>query len=136
MNTATEILSNANLEETHWGKRILTAELNSNKFTEKDRLDASGWTTCACGRAAHAVELSESALDDLYQELENDDDCDDFVDFDQETMNEIPPEDEELKQLGELFYSRVRLNDPRGAAETLVDIEGRAFLLAGRRSFK
>lgn len=38
-----------NIEETHWGKRILKA-LEMGNFTHADRLDSSKWITCACGK--------------------------------------------------------------------------------------
>lgn len=47
-------LSNAHLETSHWGKRILAAA-NRGWFTNQDSADAGDWTVCACGKASPLV---------------------------------------------------------------------------------
>jgi hypothetical protein len=49
MKTAREVITDARLGNTHWGRRILRAERNG-AFTEKDYDDSNQWTTCACGK--------------------------------------------------------------------------------------
>lgn len=49
MKTTREILTEAGLDQKHWGKRIIAAE-KRGAFSQKERRDATGWTTCACGK--------------------------------------------------------------------------------------
>lgn len=49
MTTAQEIIKNARLGNTHWGRRILNAARRGS-FNETDQRLADRWTTCACGR--------------------------------------------------------------------------------------
>ncbi len=46
---AEQRLTEHNLHNSHWGKRIIKAE-RVGGFTFADKLDAHNWTTCACGK--------------------------------------------------------------------------------------
>ena len=67
--TAKEILIQANLQDSHWGQRIIAAEERGN-FTLEDSYDSGDWTTCACGtqdpripRGVRGTPLDEVLLD-------------------------------------------------------------------------
>ena len=53
--SAAQILMDAGLEYSHWGRRIRLAE-GRGGFNGLDQLDAAQWPTCACG------ELDESLI--------------------------------------------------------------------------
>lgn len=47
--TAKQVLKEAGLAKSHWGKRIIDAE-ERGEFTQQDRIEAENWVTCACGK--------------------------------------------------------------------------------------
>ena len=47
---AKDLLTQHNLQTSHWGQRIIAAEERGGKFTEEDANDSYDWTTCACGK--------------------------------------------------------------------------------------
>jgi len=116
MQTATEILTEAVLDKSYWGRKIIAAE-NRGGFTYSNVDQSENWVTCACGKN----DLIKSMPD---QRARHSDD---------------PPNDSELRQLGTDFYHNVQngsidygYNEEERqdyiirAAQTLVDIEDRA----------
>ncbi len=93
---ANQILTEAGLNNSFWGGRIIRAE-ERGRFTKNDRVKAGDWTTCACGR-----------LDDGISR---------YADW---------PMDVELRYLGIDFTFLVRNDLTTEAADTLIDIEKRA----------
>jgi hypothetical protein len=55
MKRAHKLLFENNLHESHWGLRIIEAELNG-KFTYLDEVHASKWMSCACGKLDAHIE--------------------------------------------------------------------------------
>ena len=55
MSTATEIVTNANLQNSYWGEKIIAAEKRGH-FTLKDKRESSSWVTCACGKTSYIQE--------------------------------------------------------------------------------
>lgn len=100
--TAQRILERVGLANSHWGKRIIEAEVRG-KFTFIDSEDAGDWVACACGKATADIPR-------------DDDNC---------------PLDQDLIILGALFECNVSANRFIKAAETLVKIENRAIQVAG-----
>jgi len=111
--TALEILSNANLENSFWGKKVIAAEKRGH-FTDSNFQNANSWVTGACGKDETAVTYFPELLDNL------------------------PPRDRKVRKLGEEFYEAVRdgasthywnreyrLGFIRGAASTLVEMQER-----------
>jgi hypothetical protein len=106
MNESYQLLFENNLHESHWGKRIIAAEING--FWDKSDYRAAGaWFSCACGK-----------LDDHIERIGN------------------VPVDDKLKMLGHRFSMWVdeklplcTLRDFFRAAETLVAIEKRSIEL-------
>jgi len=105
---ASEILNNANLGNTEWGKRIITAELAS-EFTPDDIYLATQWTTCACGTADKRIPRYKNEDGDF-----------------------VKPHDDQLQTLGYLFNREVNYNNFIGAAGTLIAIEVRSSIILGR----
>jgi len=101
MQTATEIVSNAHLQDTEWGKRIIEAD-KLGGFSHDDELDSSEWLTCACGKSLTDIQIDDESC---------------------------APVDSELQARGLRLWHRVREDDVPGAAKTLVEIEERAMLL-------
>lgn len=95
--TAKELLTEAGLHESVWGKRIIDAEA-SGKFKPSNVKSASEWPTCACGRQDKRIPRSRSGA----------------------------PHDWPLNQLGKQFYLEVRGNRFIPAAKCLIAIENRA----------
>jgi hypothetical protein len=101
--TAKQLLTEANLHATHWGKRIITAE-EFHGTTPSDLSDSGEWTTCACGKQDPRIPRTKSGA----------------------------PIDEYLEELGVAFYQNVCAHRFLEAAETLIAIERRAAeILAG-----
>lgn len=109
--TATEILTQAGLQKTVWGKRILAAE-KRGKFTPEESALAKNWQTCACGeqdpRIPRQTEESPGSI-----------------------RWDMCPVDDRLSKLGSQFDQNVRHGQyaPEGipqAAKTLVRIESRS----------
>ena len=98
--SAIKVLYEANLHNSVWGGRIISAEMNG-KFQPDDVYDASNWVTCACG------ELEESLLQKFNGARGG-------------------PKDSLLKLLGEVFHQEVLDGDIEDAAHTLVNIQRRA----------
>lgn len=97
MKTAKSLLTEAGLENTFWGQRIIEAE-SSEGFTNGDKAAAKSWITCACGK------------------------LDDHIPRDPEGV----PRDRWLAHMGVTFNTFVRDNRYLGAAKKLIDIEKRA----------
>ncbi len=103
---ALRLLMKHKLVDTHWGNRIVRAELRG-KFTDKDREDARNWQTCACGKQDPRIPRTESAYGDSGR-----------------------PEDYDLFKYGARFHDDgVARQDFLAAAENLIAIEGRACAL-------
>lgn len=109
--TALQILTKANLDETHWGIRIVEAEASGKGFCTKDRNQANNWMTCACGmitydipRHCHPNDLGHYKQD--------------------------APEDGVLYNLGGLFYICISHGNYLEAAKVLVQIEDQARIVA------
>lgn len=106
MKSAYEILKEAKLLSTYWGKRIALAE-KKGYFTRHDLVKAAGWVTCACGKITADIPR---------------------MDDDHITGN--IPLDYELQDLGKVFPSRITMGHFKGAASILVEIEARAIIVA------
>ena len=94
-----EILLEANLAHTHWGKRIIKAA-EQQGFTFGDCHDAESWQTCACGKQDPRLHC-----------------------------NDGQPKDYILMELGCEFNVKVENDLFVQAAECLVKIENRATYL-------
>lgn len=105
--TAQEILTEANLQDTHWGKVIIEAEAGHG-FSVKEQRDAGNWCTCACGRTTCDIprHVSPPGEGDTW------------------------PLDKTLYALGMDFYDFVCSNAYEDSAKTLVEIEKRAQIVA------
>ena len=103
----TEMLEDAGLQDTFWGKRIIEAA-ERGEFTKKDDYGSSSWVTCACGKCSTKIEKEDWS-------------------------NE--PKDFELNRLGRRFgiYASSYNGSAYKAAETLVAIERRAAALLGAK---
>lgn len=129
--TAKEILVFHNLNESHWGKRIIRAE-NIGEFTTKDRNDSSSWVTCACGKKGNLIEWKLFDQEDPLSE-----DLIEFEDFD-DTNLAVVPKDSILEEWGRKFWQAVShgtlVDKPDGvfidAAKALVNIEHRVSFIA------
>jgi hypothetical protein len=97
MNEAKQLLVEAGLDNSHWGKRIIKAEA-TGRFTVNDQFNAESWVTCACGK-----------LDDG---------------IDRQRCGE--PADDRLGRLGFRFNEYVDHDYYLAAAQCLIDIEHRA----------
>lgn len=95
--TAKQLLTEANLHATHWGKRIITAE-ELHSTTRADINDSGAWPTCACGKQDPRIPRGLGGA----------------------------PLDENLEELGVAFYQHVCAHRFFEAAETLIAIERRA----------
>jgi len=103
MNTATEILTNAELDDKYWGKKIIAAEKRGH-FTDSNKKESMSWVTCACGKTSALFEVHDG-----------------YDGFDKGE-----PLDEDMHRLGCYFHEEVRDNNILEAAKVLVRIEGRA----------
>ena len=101
MKTAKEVLAEAGLDQSHWGIRIIEAELRGF-FTIADEHASGNWMSCACGR------------------------LDDHIERDPEYGE---PEDQELNEYGIKFYNAVTCNDFLEAALSLIKIVKRSMEL-------
>ena len=97
MKTTEQILRDARLLSTFWGRRIMAAR-KRNRFTEKDKKHAAFWQTCACGRLTQNIPRNFNGR----------------------------PYDRDLFKLGCDFCDHVTASRTKQAALTLVDIEKRA----------
>ena len=105
MTTAREILTEAGLQNTFWGRRIIAAE-KRGRFSLDDIQKSEDWATCACGKTADAIPRG----------------------------NHGGPLDGVLAGLGRSFHWEMRDNSPVLVAEILVTIEERAaVVLAGMK---
>jgi hypothetical protein len=100
--TAEQVLVEAGLEKTFWGRIIIDAE-NNDEFDEADVNNAGDWTTCACGQQDSRLHRTGGIPLDSY-----------------------------LQDYGYKFNYAVNHNNFVLAAETLVDIEDRAAELLSR----
>ncbi|MDC1406687.1 hypothetical protein N8314_03980 [Akkermansiaceae bacterium] len=68
--TALELLTQNNLHNSHWGKRIIEAEA-ANGFNEDDQDDCGKWFSCACGKLDDHIARSSSGepMDNILIEL-------------------------------------------------------------------
>lgn len=103
MNVAKELLIQAGLHESVWGKRIITAE-QDNGFNDRDRILTCSWLTCACGEHAKEVELNPNG----------------------------GPRDWDLRRLGLDFMGHIRRNRYKDAVKTLTAVEERVGQLLRR----
>lgn len=94
-------LKQAGLDDSRWGKRIIKAE-QAGKFTASDRTAVSDWVTCACGNTGSPVETAPNG----------------------------EPRDWHLREFGVALSFAVDEDNPRAAADALIDIEMRAAHLA------
>jgi hypothetical protein len=97
MNEAKQLLVEAGLDNSHWGKRIIIAG-DRGWFTDDENEMAGSWVTCACGK-----------LDDG---------------IDRQRCGE--PADDRLGRLGFRFNEYVDHDYYLAAAQCLIDIEHRA----------
>ena len=114
----TKILTEAGLQDSVWGKRIIQATKGTwddtkarfvRGFTLHDVLEAGSWVTCACGEITAGIPRGDG-------------------------VNALIPQDEVLVRLGNQFSTDVG-NDTRiFAAKTLVAIEKRATVVAKENS--
>ena len=100
---AEQTLTEAKLNKTHWGKRIIRAEKRGD-FFKYERTDAFEWTTCACGFQDERIPRYK----------------------DGERGNDYEPKDAQLSRLGGNFYVAVLENKFLLAAKRLIRIEIRA----------
>ena len=99
--SAKQILTENNLHESVWGRRIISAE-STGKFTSFDLENSADWVTCACGYRSELIETDEIGA----------------------------PIDSLLFNKGAEFYLSVAMNRYEDAAKALVAIEQRAVMLA------
>lgn len=95
--TAKELLTEAGLQDSHWGRRIIAAE-ERGKFNSEDRNDSLKWTDCACGHQDPRIPRDCMGV----------------------------PLDDGLSSLGASFHVRVESNRFDYAAYILIAIEKRA----------
>lgn len=112
--TAADLLAEAGLTKTHWGKRIIKAE-QEGTFTSKDRSDSGNWALCACGKADMRI---PRAGGDPASEA-----------FNANSHHDMEPCDLRLRTLGGNFPDDIYDNKPVAAAKTLIAIETRAAAL-------
>lgn len=105
MNTK-NILTEMNLQDTHWGRRIIQAE-ERGEFSDKDIELAESWVTCACGKTSHDIPRRDGLAS---------------------------PVDDKLREYGEQFEIDLEDNDFTQAALTLIDIEQRAAIVAAENT--
>lgn len=98
--TAATTLLDRGLASSHWGKRVLLAELTGG-FTAQDRSMSESWVTCACGLAGKWIERNDLGR----------------------------PADFELFNGGMSFNACVTNDNYQGAAFQLARIEARAIEL-------
>ena len=103
MKPANKILTDANLNNSYWGKRIISAE-KRGYFIKNDRDASRVWVTCACGK-----------LEGIERDIEG------------------VPVDDKLRKLGLTFSVLIYDDNFVTAAITLVDIEKRALELQSER---
>lgn len=108
MKNTEQILRDAKLLSTFWGRRIMAAS-KRKKFTEKEKNDSANWTTCACGRVTIDIPRVSSIG---------------------------APCDMTLRIRGYDFFSHVSGSRVRQAALTLVAIEERARIVASQYTGK
>lgn len=89
----------ADILTTHWGRRIVAAMERGGRFTCRDKEDANGWTTCACGKQDARIPRDHEYGDPL---------------------------DYGLVRLGVSFARSVSRHDPDTALLILLAIEDRA----------
>lgn len=112
MKTALEILTDARLHTSYWGKRIIKAE-KRGRFTENDSEMVADWMTCACGKQDPRIPR---------------------LDFETCIANRSlgclgAPADSELREKGVIFYNHIKEHRFVDAARTLVKIEKRASIV-------
>jgi len=114
LSEVTKILTEAGLQNSVWGQRILTAikgTWDADKarivrgFTLQDYMDAGSWVTCACGKTTTDIPRGDE-------------------------VNMHIPHDETLVSLGNSFATEVEENKFLLATKTLVEIEERALEVA------
>lgn len=93
---AKQLLEEAKLDKTYWGKKIIEAEARGH-FTETMRLRAEHWQTCACGRQDKRLHRSDGV-----------------------------PRDSLMAEFGYYFSNQVDQDNFICVAETLCAIERRA----------
>ena len=97
--SASNIIKEAALENTYWGKKIILAEESGTKFSRDDINEAANWDSCAVGTLAIKIERTNFSS---------------------------APTDRELYDLGYTFAAYVNEQNLLFAARTLVDIYNRA----------
>ena len=100
--TAHDILRDAGIHITHWGGKIIEAEMRG-EFTGIDQHDSGNWVHCACGKLSELIPRE-----------------------DENEYGDTRPKDPALVNLGELFCSAVTGHSFVNAARLLVNIETRA----------
>jgi len=103
MSTAKQILTDAGLQDSHWGKRIIKAE-ERGYFYVIDTREAQKWQTCACGKQDPRIPRRDSKYEGRVG----------------------APVDAELLDLGLDFFGAVDSQLFMQSAEVLVEIEKRA----------
>jgi hypothetical protein len=103
MNKTKEILIDAGVKDTYWGRAILSAQ-KVGHFTPANKNKAGNWVTCACGKITHDIPRDHKG-------------------------GEMPL-DSLLSQLGMDFYDCVSTDKIVSSAKTLVLIEQRAIEVA------
>jgi len=110
MPTAREILTNAKLGNTHWGRRIIAAE-RRGAFTSKDNADSRSWQTCACGKQDPRIPRCDPSPGRP---------------GDPSMRWDLCPTDSQLAQMGSDFFDAVSFRDFQKAAKLVVGIEARS----------
>ena len=106
MSTALSELTEHDLHETFWGKKIIAAEARGH-FTESDLSMAGNWVTCACGKQSPAIPRVTN----------------------RHSFDLAAPLDGVLYDMGFTFAGEVADNAFFFAALTLIEIEKRAIEL-------
>lgn len=104
----TATLREGDVLDTYWGKRIVEAT-ERGYFEPYDRIEATSWVTCACGRVTANI-----GRDDI----------------------KGIPDDPTLRAKGVSFNNGVVTNNFEAAAEILVAIEIRASIVAKKTAMK
>ena len=112
-----EILEDAGLHDSVWGKRILKA-CEEGTFSGQDKELAGSWVTCACGEVTAGIPRGKDRYSSTYT-----------------LSDEMVPQDAKLERLGlTFFYAVSEGHHCTTAAKLLVEIEARAIEVAGKET--